>query len=73
MRQKAQVPFVWRSNQFRAVTWWMWSEKAMASQTLASASLISPEAGIELVGGGVDQARDVAANERQFDAPPLVS
>ena len=46
--------------------------KAMASQTLASTSLISPEAGIELIGRGVDEVLAVAANERQFDSSPLL-
>src|ERR1041384_5097237 len=44
----------------------------MASQTLASASLISPEAGIELIGRGVEKVLAVAANERQLDAPSLL-
>src|SRR5262245_59686094 len=72
MRQKAHVPFACRSNQPRAMAWWTWSEKTMASQTLASASLVSPEAGIELFGRGVDQALAVAAKERQLDALPLL-
>src|SRR5437870_3745849 len=45
---------------------WTRSEKATASHTFASTSLITPEAGIEFRWRGVDEAFAVSANQRQF-------
>ena len=67
-RQNPQLASPWTSNQVFAWGWWRWSENTTANHTLASASLIPPEAGIALLRRGVDDPVAITTNQRQFDA-----